>query len=219
MYICRSLVHPLICSLQNFGACMRLAFISRYYLHPMQLGHHLIESSPRPPPTQNTRKRFSAADAHAISHSQPFRQQSNTDPFPVYPAKVPRSASVKTPQEAMRAFGSSPKKHLSGAHGSRQGSRTGKNKKARQPGVSSFHTSALTLPREDDPIHDAEYINRVHQKVPLKEAWEENPKSPLSNFLGQLRPNPPKYCLVEITIHGNNGWRQVYCCPFPRSLH
>lgn len=185
----------------------------------MQLGHHLIEFSPCPSPTQNTRKRSSATEAHAIIHPQPFRQQSNTDPFPVYPAKVPRSASVKTPQEAMRAFGSSPKKHLSGAHGGRQGSRSGKNKKARQPGVSSIHTSALALPREDDFIHDAEYINRVHQKVPLKEAWEENPKSPLSNFLGQLGSNPPKYCHVEITIHGIHGWRQVYSHPLSRSLH
>jgi hypothetical protein len=185
----------------------------------MQLGHHLIEFSPCPSPTQNTRKRSSATEAHAIIHPQPFRQQSNTDPFPVYPAKVPRSASVKTPQEAMRAFGSSPKKHLSGAHGGRQGSRSGKNKKARQPGVSSIHTSALALPREDDFIHDAEYINRVYQKVPLKEAWEENPKSPLSNFLGQLGSNPPKYCHVEITIHGIHGWRQVYSHPLSRSLH
>lgn len=198
---------------------MRPAFLSRYYLHPMQLGHHLIELSPRPSPTQNTRKRSSAADAHAISRPHPFRQQSNTDPFPVNPAKVPRSASVKTPQEAMRAFGGSSKKHPSGAHGGRQGSRSAKNKKARQPGVSSLHSSTLALPREDEPIHDAEYIDRVHQKVPLKEAWEQNPKSPLSNFLRQLGVNSPKYCLHEITIRGKHGWRQVYCCQFPCSLH
>ena len=216
MYICTSLVHTLIRSLQILvPPRMRLAFSLRYYLHPMQLGHHLIEFSPRPSPTQSTRKRSSAADAHA---TLPFRQQSNTDPFPVYPAKVPRSASVKTPREAMRAFGGSPKKQ-SGAHGGRQGPRSVKNKKARPPGVSSFHSTALALPREDDPVHDAEYINRVHQKVPLKEAWEQNPKSPLTNFLRQLGPNPPKYYYEEITIHGNHGWRRVYCCPLPRSLH
>lgn len=170
----------------------------------MQLGHHFVESPPRPSPTQTTCKRPSAADAHTVSHPQPFRQQSNTDPFPVYPAKFPRSASVKTPREAMRAFGSSPKKHFSSAQGSRQSSRSGKNKKARQPG---FHSSALALPRENDPVRDAEYINRVHKKNPLKEAWEQNPKSPLSNYLAQNGANPLKYLHDEILIHENSGWR------------
>ncbi len=185
----------------------------------MQLGHHFIESSPRPSPTQSTHKRSLTADAHTISRPQPFRQQSNTDPFPVYPAKVPRSASVKTPREAMRGLGSSPKKHSFSAYGGRQGSRSGKNKKARQSGMSSFHSSVLALPRENDPVHDAEYINRVHGKVPLKDVWEQNPKSPLSNFLGQFGDNPPKYRHDEIFIHGNSGWRQVYTVPHSRSLH
>ncbi|KAF8506701.1 P-loop containing nucleoside triphosphate hydrolase protein [Russula emetica] len=160
----------------------------------MQLGRHFVESSP-------------PAAAHTISRSQPLRQQSNTDPFPVYPAKVPRSASVKTVREAMRAFGSSSKKHFSSAQGSRQSSRSGKNKKARQSGVSSFHSSVLALPRENDPVHDAEYINRVHGKVPLKEVWEQNPKSPLSNYLAQHGANSLKYLHDKILIHGNSGWR------------
>jgi hypothetical protein len=185
----------------------------------MQLGRHYIESSPRPSLTQTSRKRSSAADAHAISRPQPFRQQSNTDPFPANPAKVPRTASIKTPREAMRAFGSSPKKHFSSAQGGRQGSRSGKNKKARQSEVSSFHSSVLALPRENDPVHDTEHINRVHGKVPLKEAWKQNPKSPLSNFLSQLGASPAKYRHDEILIHGNSGWRRVYCIPLPRPLH
>lgn len=189
----------------------------------MQLGHHSVESSPRLSPTQTTCKRPSAADAHTVSRPQPFRQQSNKDPFPiyfpVYPAKVPRSASVKSPREAMRAFGSSPKKHLSGVQGGRQSSYSGKNKKARQSGMSSFHNSVLALPRANDPVHDAEYINRVHGKAPLKEAWEQNPKSPLSNYLAKLGANPIKYLHDEILICGNSGWRQVYCTPLPRSLH
>ena len=184
----------------------------------MQLGHHFVESesSPRPSPTQTTRKRPSAADAHIISRPQPFRLQSNTDPFP---AKVPRSASVNTPLEAMRAFGSSPKKHFSSAQGGRQSSHSGKNKKARQSGVSPFHSSVLALPRENDPVHDAEYINRVHGKGPLKEVWEQNPKSPLSNFLAQVGAKPLGYRYDKILIHGNSGWRQVYRNPVPRPLH
>jgi hypothetical protein len=185
----------------------------------MQLGHHSVESSPRLSPTQTNCKRPSAADAHTVSRPQPFRQQSNTDPFPihfpVYPAKVPRSASVKTPQEAMRAFGSSPKKHFSSVQGGRQSSHPGKNKKARQSGASSI----LALPRANDPVHDAEYINRVHGKAPLKEAWEQNPKSPLSNYLAKLGANSIKYLHDEILIYGNSGWRQVYCTPLPRSPH
>jgi len=108
----------------------------------------------------------------------------------------------------MRAFGSSSKRHLSSAQGGRQGHRSGKNKKARQPGGASFHSpSVLSLPREGDPIHDAEYIKRVHEKEPLKEAWEQNPKSPLSNFLHQLGANPPEYQHGEVSIHGKHGWR------------
>lgn len=190
----------------------------------MQLGHHFVESPPRSSPsTQSTRKRPSAADAHTISRPQPFRQQSNTDPFPVHfsvnPAKVPRPASVKTPREAMRAFGSSPKKHFSSSQGGRQSFRSGKNKKPRQSGVSSSHSSVLALPRENDPVHDAEYINRVHGKVPLKEALKQNPKSPLSNYQAQLGANPLKYLHDEVLIHGNAGWRRVYCILLPRSLH
>jgi hypothetical protein len=214
MCISRSLVRSLIGSFQDSSSwcyCMRLAFLSRHWLHPMQLGHHFLESSSFPPSTQNTHKRSLGADAHAFSYPQPFTQQSNTDTSPVHPAKLPRSASVKTPREAMRAFSSSSKKHLSSAQGGRQGYRSDKKKKARQPG-SSFHTSSIpALPREDDPVHDAEYINRVHQKVPLKKAWEQNPKSPLSNVLDQLGANPPVYRHVEVSIFGNRGWRQVYC--------
>jgi hypothetical protein len=107
----------------------------------------------------------------------------------------------------MRAFDSSSKKHLSNAQGGRQGNRPGKNRKARQPGGSPIHgSSVLALPRENDPIHDVEYINQVHQKVPLKKGWEQNPKSPLSNLLSQLGNNPA-YRHDQVTINGNRGWR------------
>ena len=183
---------------------MRLAFIFRQRLRPMQLGRHTIES-PSPLPSQNTRKRSSATEAHSISH-----HPVNADSSPIHPAKVPRPDSAKTPQEAMRAFGTSPKKHSSGVHAGRHGHRSGKHTKAKAPGVSSFlNASVLALPRENDPIHDAEYIDRVFQKVPLKKAWEVNPKSPLSNFLIQFGANPPVYQHVEVSLHGKHGWRQV----------
>jgi hypothetical protein len=173
----------------------------------MQLGRHFLESSPSPSRSQNSRKRSLTTDPRVFPHSQPFRQQNNADTFP---AKVPRSGSVDTPQEAMRAFGSSPKKHLSGAHDSRQGSRSGKNRKLRQPGGSSVRgSSTLALPRAIDPVHDAEYINRVYRKVPLKNGWEKNPKSPLSNFLAQVRAKPPVYQHEAVNIRGAHGWRQV----------
>ncbi|KAI0003674.1 hypothetical protein BJV74DRAFT_478493 [Russula compacta] len=189
---------------------MHLAFLSRHCLRPMQLGRHFIESSPRSSPTQNTRKRSLTTDKNASSQLQLLRQQSNTDISLIHPAKVPRPGSVHTPREAMRAFGSSSKKHLSGAQGGRHGAGYGKNKKARQPKGSSFYSSSvLTLPQENDPIHNAEYINRVHRKVPMKKAWEQNPKSPLSNFLDQSGASPPIYQHEEVSIHGNHGWRQV----------
>lgn len=183
----------------------------------MQLGHHFIESSSCPPSTQNARKRSLGTNVHTSS-SQPqlFTLQNNTD-ISVHTAKIPRKGSVKTPREAMRAFGSSSKKYLSNAQGVRQGNRPAKNKKARQPGGSSFHSSSvLALPRENDPIHDAEYINQVYQKVPLKKAWEQNPKSPLSNLLSQLGGNPV-YRHDEAIINGSRGWRQVCCAHSPLS--
>ena len=79
-------MHLLIRSLQFFSAIM------------FTLGHHFVESlslsSPHPRPTQTSRKKPSATDAHITSRPQPFRLQSNTNPFH---AKVPRSASINTP--------------------------------------------------------------------------------------------------------------------------
>jgi hypothetical protein len=195
---------------------MRLAFLSRYSsrLRLMQLGHHFLEPFPCPPSTQHARKRSLSTDAHAFSHTPLFTHQSNTATS-VNIAKKPRSGSVKTPREAMRAFGSSPKKHLSAAQGGHQSHRSGKNKKIKKSGGSSYHSSSiLSLPRENDPIHDAEYINRAYQQVPLKKAWEQNPKSPLSNFLHQLGANSPEYRHDEATINGSRGWRQV-CTAHP----
>lgn len=194
---------------------MRLAFLSRHVVRSMQLGHHFIEPS-CPPSTQNSRKRSLITNVHTSSPPQLFSSQNNTD-ISVHTAKIPRKGSVKTPREAMRAFGSSSKKYLPNAQGSRQSNRSGKNKKTRQPGGPSFHSSSIpALPRENDPIHDAEYINQVHQKVPLKKAWEQNPKSPLSNLLGQLGNNPV-YRHDEVTINGSRGWRQVCCTHSPLS--
>ena len=182
---------------------MRLAFLSRHVARSMQLCHHFIEPS-CPPSTQNARKRSLGTNVHTFSPPQDIS---------VHTAKIPRKGSVNTPREAMRAFGSSSKKYLPTAQGSRQSNRSSKNKKARQPGGSSFHSpSILALPRENDPIHDAAYINQVHQKVPLKKAWEQNPKSPLSNLLSQLGNNCV-YRHDEVTINGVRGWRQV-CCAY-----
>jgi hypothetical protein len=189
---------------------MRFVFIFRQRLRPMQLGRHTIES-PSSLPLHNTRKRSLATEAHNISRHHPI----NVDSSPIQPAKVPRPDSAKTPQEAMRAFGTSPKKHSSGAHAGHHGHRSGKHTKAKAPGVSPFLTASVpALPRENDPIHDAEYIDRVVQKVPLKKAWKENPKSPLSNFLNQFGANTPVYQHVEINLHGKRGWRQVWCFCF-----
>ena len=189
---------------------MRVGFIFRQWLRPMQLGRHTIES-PSLVPSQNTRKRSSAAEAHNISRHRPI----NTDSSLIHQAKVPRPDSAKTPQEAMRAFGTSSKRHSSGGHAGRHGHRSGKPTKAKVPGVSPFHSASVpVLPRENDPIHDAEYIDRVFQKVPLKKVWKENPKSPLSNFLNQVGASPPVYRHVEVNLHGKRGWRQVWCFYF-----
>ncbi|KAF8274097.1 hypothetical protein EI94DRAFT_1768945 [Lactarius quietus] len=108
----------------------------------------------------------------------------------------------------MRAFSTSPRKHSSGGNAGRYGHRPGKHTKPKAPGVSSSHsTSVPALPRENDPIHDAEYIDRVFQKVPLKKVWKDNAKSPLSNFLNQLGASHPVYQHVEVSLYGKRGWR------------
>ncbi|KAH9081657.1 P-loop containing nucleoside triphosphate hydrolase protein [Lactarius deliciosus] len=173
---------------------MRLAFSFRQRLRPMQLGRHTVESPSLLPP-QNTRKRSSVTEAHNISR----HHQINVDSSLIHLAKVPRPDSAKTPQEAMRAFGTPPKKHSFGVHS--HGHRSGKHPKAKASG------SILALPRENDPIHDAEYIDRVFQKVALKKAWDVNPKSPLSNFLNQVGANSPVYRHIEVSLHGKHGWR------------
>ncbi|KAH9023758.1 P-loop containing nucleoside triphosphate hydrolase protein [Lactarius hengduanensis] len=175
---------------------MRLAFSFRQRLRPMQLGRHTIES-PSPLPPQNTRKRSSVTEAHNISRHHSISVDSSL----THLAKVPRPDSAKTPQEAMRAFNTSPKKHSFGVHAGRHGHRSGKHTKAKASG------SILALPRENDPIHDAEYIDRVFQQVALKKAWDVNPKSPLSNFLNQVGANSPVYRHIEVSLHGKRGWR------------
>jgi hypothetical protein len=173
----------------------------------MQLGRHTIES-PSPLPSQNIRKRSLATEVQRISRHSPI----NADTSPIRQAKVPRPDSAKTPQQAMRAFGTSPKKPLSGGHAGRHGHRPGKHTKAKAQGFSSFPGASVpALPRENDPIHDAKYIGRVFQKVPLKKGWEDNPKSPLSNFLNQVGASPPVYQHVEVSLHDKRGWRQVWC--------
>lgn len=170
----------------------------------MQLGRHTIES-PSPLPSQNTRKRSLATEAPSSSRHPPI----NAVTSPIHQAKVSRPDSANTPREAMRAFGTFPKKPSSG-HPGRHSQRSGKQTKAKVQGISSAPGASVpTLPRENDPIHDAEYIDRVFQKVPLKKAWEDNPKSPLSNFLNQVGASPPAYQHVEVSLHGKRGWRQV----------
>jgi hypothetical protein len=172
----------------------------------MQLGRHTIES-PSPLPSQNTRKRSLATELQRVSR----HPQINADTSPIHQAKVPRLDSAKTPQEAMRAFGTSPRKHSSGGHANRHGHRPGKQTKAKAQGFSPFPSASVpALPRENDPIHDAEYIDRVFHKVPLKKGWEDNPKSPLSNFHNQVGASPPVYQHVEVSLHGKRGWRQVW---------
>ncbi len=189
---------------------MRLASVFRQRLRPVQIGRHTIEPHSPLVLSQNERKRSSPTEAHHISRRHISGYPFNVDSSPIHLAKVPRSDSAKTPQEAMRAFATSPKRHSSGLHAGRYGHRSGRHAKAKVPGGSPFHSASIhALPRENDPIHDAEYIVRVFQKVPLKKVWEENPKSPLWNFLHQVGTHPPTYHHVEVSLHGKPGWRQV----------
>jgi hypothetical protein len=65
----------------------------------------------------------------------------------------------------------------------------------------------LSLPQPDQPLHDLEYIRQTYRIKDLKKQWEENPKSPLSNYYTMAKDSQPKYELEAVLIYGKSGWR------------
>ncbi|KAA1471478.1 P-loop containing nucleoside triphosphate hydrolase protein [Dentipellis sp. KUC8613] len=126
-------------------------------------------------------------------------------------ASQPPAKMMKLDQaESSRASGASSR---SGSHRAPRGGPTRSSGKSRGSKNSKGHSggsaSVLALPQVDDPIHDLSFITKTYKSKDLKKAWEENPKSPLSNFLSAWKGTQPTYQLQPITLNGKSGWRAV----------
>jgi len=65
----------------------------------------------------------------------------------------------------------------------------------------------LSLPQPDKPLHDLDFIKQTFYTRGLKKQWEDNPKSPLSNYYTMSKDSQPKYGMQAVLIHGKSGWR------------
>ncbi|KAI0047834.1 P-loop containing nucleoside triphosphate hydrolase protein [Auriscalpium vulgare] len=114
----------------------------------------------------------------------------------------------------MRSFASSSKKTAHGPSGrSSRGHRSHKPSGLSKSGSTGFsnrggRAPGLVLPTPSDPVNDADYIKKTYASAtPLKKAWEDNPKSPLSNFMMTTVSRQPSYSYQEALINGKSGWR------------
>lgn len=81
----------------------------------------------------------------------------------------------------------------------------GRNRKGKKGSGSAVPTQ--TLP---DPMYDEAYIAQIYRKKNLKSVWEENPKSPLANFMNQRLKKQPAYESIQgIAGNGKTVWRCV----------
>lgn len=79
----------------------------------------------------------------------------------------------------------------------------GRNRKGKKGSGSAVPTQ--TLP---DPMYDEAYIAQIYRKKNLKSVWEENPKSPLANFMNQRLKKQPAYESIQgIAGNGKTVWR------------
>lgn len=83
----------------------------------------------------------------------------------------------------------------SGPHSSRgRQKQKGKQRAIHQPNIA-------VLP---EPLHDAEYIRATYKTKTLKGDWEQNPKSPLTNFLvNTLKDSKPVVAFSQGLLNGN----------------
>ncbi|KAI0322332.1 P-loop containing nucleoside triphosphate hydrolase protein [Amylostereum chailletii] len=111
----------------------------------------------------------------------------------------------------MRAFSSSKPASGSSSHRAPRGFRSNKAGSSKpsgsKGGQSSKANKETALPQPDGPVHDFNYIKETYQTRPLKKTLEDNPKSPLSNWLKAYEHNPPAYKLQEINLNGKRGYR------------
>ncbi|CCM07097.1 uncharacterized protein FIBRA_09424 [Fibroporia radiculosa] len=174
---------------------MRLAFLLRSRRRLMQL-----DPQKRSPQTTPPLKRlFSAAPSSSF--------QALADPDGQRPGKIPKLESKSVPSSSMP-----PPPHPRRKPG------PGPSLLSRMPSSGPSHSSggksrrgkaSAMLPKTlPDPFCDEAYIARTYRIKPLKPVWEENPKSPLANFLNSKWSRQPEYETIQgIGANGKTLWR------------
>jgi hypothetical protein len=135
----------------------------------------------------------------AQSPSSSFHAGSATPPTfpPSFEMPTPRSQATRGGSRSLRTGASS-------APGSRSSSKTKGKKPAKTP---------LSRRLFDGPLHDQDYIIKNYKKdisPPLKETHEENPKSPVSNFIAQASERLPEFSVEQGFIGEGKERREVY---------
>lgn len=140
-------------------------------------------SSTSLPPTSSLKRAYSP-DTASLQSSSPSGP----------PPKLPKVSNSSKPR--MRAF-----------HSSRPYSSGGSSFR-RAPKQDRFHP-LYSIPQPDDPVHDLLYLQRNYDMTGLKPSWEDNPKSPLSNYCLDIGVTLPKYQTKDVLIDGKPGFRYV----------
>lgn len=116
------------------------------------------------------------------------------------PAFVRSPTSSQMDKPYTRNAGNQPNhsSRLSGSGGPPPRGRS-KQPKGKQRG-SVFQPRAAVL---TEPLHDVNFITTTYKSKPLKGDWEENPKSPLMNFLvNTLKDKKPTFAFSQGLLSG-----------------
>lgn len=136
-------------------------------------------------------------------HAAPSTSSTFPPPFEM-PTSTPRSQAVRGGSRSLRTGTWS-------APGSRSSSKTKGKKPAKTP---------LSRRLFDGPLYDQDYIVKNYKKdlpglSPLKETHEDNPKSPVSNFIAQVSGGLPEFSIEQGFVGAGKDRKEVYRYAFP----
>ncbi|THH16895.1 hypothetical protein EW146_g3827 [Bondarzewia mesenterica] len=140
--------------------------------------------------------------SEAVVHSAP--KYGTSEDSLKRPTKAPR---VEKRQSSPSSMPPSPLPNPSTSHRSQRGHRAAKPFGILGPSSREKTPLLLSLPQPGHHIHDLTYIRQTHRLKDLKKHWEENPKSPLTDYAMNIGAKAPSYDAQMILIHGRQGWR------------
>ncbi|THH34131.1 hypothetical protein EUX98_g91 [Antrodiella citrinella] len=71
------------------------------------------------------------------------------------------------------------------------------------------------LPPFVGPVHDKAYIEATFKTKPIKQEWQDNPKSPISNFMMAKHNVSLTYQNVQMVLGNSSIWRSTVILPIP----